>query len=256
MTKKSAKRTIVGSPLTPALLNELGGLPDKAPPVSKTYRIWTCHGFRESGNHDVGFVTIWGGLSSTGKLDGIGIKQEIVQTDGRVFIVDANIKCLDNRLASPFQWRLHTWFIKPGGGTELDNTETGTIDGNVMRIKTLGRTLTRKVFSQLACDWCLFEVVRGLAFDGKSTLEFDLLEGLTVLKRDHRLSYRGAFSMKIGYEKVTLHRFDQLGSGILPCEYWLDGNHKLLAVTSMNKAYILDEHIEPRDMVEELRKSQ
>ena len=253
--KQTRKRTIVGSPLTPALLNELGGLPDKAPPVSNTYRIWTCHGYRESGNNDVGFITMWGGLSSEGKLDGMGIKQEIVQSDGRVFLVEAHIKCLDDRLASPFQWDLHTWFIKPGGGTELDNSETGTIDGNVMRNKTLGRTLTRKVFSQLACDWCLFEVVRGLDYNDKSTLEFDLLEGLTVLKRDHRLSYRGAFPMKLGHVKLTLHRFDQLGSGILPCEYWLDGNHKLLAVTSMNKAYILDEHIEPRDMVEELRKS-
>ncbi|GAI82934.1 unnamed protein product, partial [marine sediment metagenome] len=43
---------------------------------------------------------------------------------------------------------------------------------------------------------------------------------------------------------ISLHRFDQLGRGILPCEYWLDDRHRLLMVTSMNKAYILDDHAE------------
>ncbi len=66
MAKKS-RRTIVGSPLTPTLLDELGALRD-FPPSSEdfkpdgnwvnTYRIWTCHGYRESGNQNVGFIRI------------------------------------------------------------------------------------------------------------------------------------------------------------------------------------------------------
>ena len=67
MAKRKASRTIVGSPLTPGLLGELdalGKLPstpgDFKPDgnwVNK-YRIWTCHGYRESGNQDVGFVRL------------------------------------------------------------------------------------------------------------------------------------------------------------------------------------------------------
>ena len=34
--------------------------------------------------------------------------------------------------------------------------------------------------------------------------------------------------------------FAQFGTGILPYEYWLDNRHRLLAVISMNKAYVLD----------------
>ena len=39
---------------------------------------------------------------------------------------------------------------------------------------------------------------------------------------------------------------DQIGPGVLPTEYWLDENHRLLVVTSLNKAYILDDTIAPR----------
>ena len=56
---------------------------------------------------------------------------------------------------------------------------------------------------------------------------------------------------------TRLFHFVQLGPGILPTEFWLDMSHRLLIVTSMNKAYILDEQAEKiftRD-VERARKS-
>ena len=43
---------------------------------------------------------------------------------------------------------------------------------------------------------------------------------------------------------ARLFRFAQLGTGILPTEYWLDMSHRLQLVTSMNKAYILDDQAE------------
>ena len=68
MAKKKAKRTAVGRPLTPRMLRqELGGLDELAstpedfkPDGSwiNTYRIWTCHGYIESGNQSVGFLRI------------------------------------------------------------------------------------------------------------------------------------------------------------------------------------------------------
>jgi hypothetical protein len=84
-----------------------------------------------------------------------------------------------------------------------------------------------------------------------------MLEGLSVLKENQRLSYRGFYQMKIGNKNIPLHCFVQLGSGILPCEYWLDDHHRLLVVTSMNKAYIFDKQAETitRQKVEEERKS-
>ena len=70
------KRTIVGSPLTPEMLFKLGAttgfLPDEKPfnPAEEwtnRYRIWTCHGYRESGNVDVGFLQIQRKATGTDK---------------------------------------------------------------------------------------------------------------------------------------------------------------------------------------------
>jgi hypothetical protein len=82
-----------------------------------------------------------------------------------------------------------------------------------------------------------------------------MLEGLSLVKKQQRLIYRGEYTMKMGSKKLSLHRFDQIGEGILPYEYWLDDKHRLLVVTSMNKAYILDEKAEKtiRQRTEQLR---
>jgi hypothetical protein len=93
-------------------------------------------------------------------------------------------------------------------------------------------------------DWCLFEAVQRLPFDQQLSLSFDLLEGMSLKKSKHRLSYYGVQSININTKDVSLHRFIQFGSGILPTDYWLDSSHRLLIVTSMNKAYILDDQAE------------
>jgi hypothetical protein len=67
---------------------------------------------------------------------------------------------------------------------------------------------------------------------------------MSLKKQDHRLSYRGVTPLKMDQTDKPLHCFVQTGSGILPYEYWLDNRHRLLAVISMNKAYILDDKAE------------
>ncbi len=211
-----------------------------------TYRIWTCHGYRESGNQNVGFVRISRAGDKRKKSFTLKIHQEIAETDGMLNIIEARIRCLNNRLASPVQWHLSSRFIeedkKPVGvvGTE----EKARIGGNVMRVEKGGRTFKRKVSTQLVCDWCLFEALQRITFEKASSLVFDILEGLSLLKKGHRLSYRGVYPTKIGGENMHLHCFVQLGSGILPCEYWLDDRHRLLTAITMNKAYVLDDQAE------------
>jgi hypothetical protein len=229
------KRTIVGSPLTPTLLKELGGI-DRLPTTPadfkpdgnwvNTYRIWTCHGYRESGNQDAGSLRIKRSSESNGTFS-LNIHQEIVQTDGITNIIDGTIRCRNNLLASPTQWRLSSRF-------------TGTDGKNIPGLSSADNCSKAEHMDSTTGDWCLFEAVQRLAFDKQSSLSFDLLEGMSLSKSKHRLFYRGTYAMKTDSGDVPLHCFVQLGSGILPCEYWLDARHRLLAVTSMNKAYILD----------------
>ena len=246
------KRTIVGSPLTPAMLDELGALSD-FPTSSEdfkpdgnwvnTYRIWTCHGYRESGNDNVGFLRIKRLINSQRSLT-LEIHQEVLQTDAFVNIIEATIECRNNQLASPIQWKVSSRFRGADGKyiPELSSNDNG---------------VAAKKLDKSTGDWCLFEAVQRLKISKETVLTFDMLEGLSLLKKDQRLSYRGLYPTKIGDKKIPLHRFVQLGSGILPCEYWLDDHHRLLVVTSMNKAYILDEQAEKitRQMVEKEQKS-
>ncbi len=229
-------RTIVGENLTPTVLRELGAV-DEFPRTptgfqpdgnwANNYRIWTCHGYRESGNENAGSLRITRRVDSE-KTFVLEVRQEIVQTDGPTNVVEGAIKCRNNQLASPVEWRLSSRFEGPDGkiisglGSRNHGVATESVTGT-------------------AGDWCLFEAVQRLAFDKKSSLSFDLLEGMSLSKLGHRLFYRRTYPMKTGARSVPLHCFGQLGSGILPYEYWLDDRHRLLAVISMNKAYILDQ---------------
>ncbi len=249
---KKKQRTIVGSPLTPTLMEELGAL-NNYPPSSEdfkpdgnwvnTYRIWTCHGYRKSGNQNVGFLRIKRLINSQSSLT-LKVHQEVLQADAFVNIIEATIDCRNNQLASPIQWKVSSRFRGANGKfiSELSSNDNDVADERLDR--STG-------------DWCLFEAVQRLKTSKKTILAFDMLEGLILLKKDQRLFYRGLHPTRIGGENRPLHCFVQLGSGILPCEYWLDDHHRLLVVISMNKAYILDEQAEKitRRLVENERKS-
>ncbi|MHC4533847.1 MAG: hypothetical protein ACYS6K_07840 [Planctomycetota bacterium] len=251
MAKKS-KRTIVGSPLTPTLLDGLSAISD-FPPSSEnfkpdgnwvnTYRIWTCHGYNESGNENVGLLRIKRLIDSDNSIV-LKVHQEVLQTDALVNIVEATIECRDNQLTSPIQWRVSSRFIDAEGKyiSQLSSNDNGSAG-----VRS----------SRNTCDWCLFEAVQRLKFNRQTSLHFNLLEGLSLLKKDQRLSYHELFPTKIGRENIPLHCFVQIGNGILPCEYWLNDQHRLLVVTSMNKAYIFDEQAETitKQIIEEARKS-
>ncbi len=266
--KQTPKRTIVGSPLTPELLKELGAVdefpqsPGQFDPQGNfmnTYRIWTCHGFRETGNQNVGFLRI---ERLAGKSDAtytLKIHQGVAEANGMLNDIEVNMICLNNQLSSPVKWNLSSRFIDPDGKviSELGTSEEVEVSENTLTVGIGRRTFTRKVTGKYTGDWCLFEAVQRLKFSKASSLSFDMLEGLSLLKQDQRLSYSGAYPMKMSGKNVSLHRFDRLGDGILPYEYWLDNNHRLMAVTSMNKAYILDDQAEKtiKQRIEQLRKS-
>ena len=237
MAKK--KRTIVGSPLTPSMLVELDAITKLSPasgdfnPAGNwihSYRIWTCHGYRESGNENVGFLRIER-IGNSDETFVLNVYQEVVQTDAIIHSIDGTIKCRNNPLASPVKWRLKSEFIGADGEhiPELLSSDIGR---------------AAKGPQSTTGDWCLFEAIQRLAYDKENSLSFDLLEGMSLKKSGHHLSYRGVTQLKMDGIDMPLHCFVQLGSGILPYEYWLDERHRLLAVTSMNKAYILDDQAE------------
>jgi len=251
MAKKKAARTIVAEPLTPALLEELGAVrkfhstprdfkPDRS--WANTYRIWTCHGYRESGNEDVGLLRIERTAGASKETFTLRAMQKVVQTDGISHTIDAVAECLNDQLASPRQWCLSSRFYKADADpqTGLFTYEHAVVKGNTVNIETGGRKLTRRLSNPATSDWSLFEAVQRLSFDPAVDLSFDLLEGLSIPKQSQRLKYRQTQTFEFGQERIKLHAFTHIGRGILPTEYYLDESHRLQFVCSMNKAYILD----------------
>jgi len=254
------RRTIVGSPLTPTLLKELGvfdELPaaqrDFAPDGtwSHTYRVWACHGYRETGNRDVGFLRIERAPDRAGKTFTLKVDQQIVHAEGAANSIHADIECLNDRLGSPVRWHLSSRFVGTEGEPRpvLRVEERARIEGDTIEVTTNGRTFKRQGSSRLTADWCLFEALQRLPFEKESHPVFDLLEGLSVLRTGHRLSYRG--TVKLPPEgDIMLHGFHRLGHGALPYEYWLDERHRLVMVVSLSRAYVLDKEAEQATALE------
>ncbi len=246
------KRTRIGSPLTPAILEELNVL-GKLPPTPKdfdpaadwtnTYRIWGCHGYRKSGNYNVGFLKIQRIAGKSDQPSTLKIHQQIVHDEAMLNIIDAEVKFANDQLASPIQWQISSSFIDADKNQmpTLATEEKVQLKDNVMLVNIAGKTFKRKLPAPATSDWSLLEVLQRLPFE-KKTLSFNMLEGLSVLKQNQQLSYRGTYPLKTAQKEFTLQWFQHLGDGILPYEYFLDENHRLLIAISLDKAYILDDN--------------
>ena len=253
MAKKKSKRSRapVGRPLTPRVLMELGAI-RRLPPAPKdfrpdgqwtgTYRIWTCHGYGKSGNEDFGVLRIARSVGR-GQTATLKVDRTLVTTGPLRHVTQAKIVCGPGPLGSPVAWEVVNRVIGPDGKVrnELGRVAKARIRNGLIEITTGGRTFSRPGSTRLVSDWGLFDAVQRLPLDARSVLEFDVLEGLDLLKKDHRLSYAGADTRP---GAPTLHRFCQIGPGVLPYEYWLDEAHRLLVVVTGSRAYILDDPAE------------
>jgi len=250
-----ASRTIVGSPLTPTFLADLGAVADRwASPGSldspsrwmQTYRIWTCHGYRETGNQDVGFLRVRKETSLAEGTFRLRVEQVVVETDALLSRIEADIICREDELASPVKWRLSSRFFGPDNEelSDLGIAETVSVQADTLVAETPTGTRRRQIPVLLTSDWSLFEAVQRLDVGQARKWEVNLLEGLSILKPGQQISYRGLCQEKLGAETMPLHCFQQSGHGVLPTEFWLNRDHRLLAVVSMNKAYILDDQAE------------
>ena len=246
------KRTIVGYPLVPDLLgdmNLLQGFPETPADFdpngqwTNTYRIMTCHGYREDGNEDIGLLR----LSKSPDTDDtfrLQVDREIVNDEHRLHKYAAEIICRKDLSASPVSWRLSNQFTAPNQSDPRTLEETGKANGTTAEITINNRTRIASGVNPITADWCLFEAVQRLPFKSSTSLVVDILEGLSVRKYNQRLSYRGLYTR--ADNRPSLQWFHQIGHGVLPYEYWLDDRHRLQMVTTGARTYILSDDAEGR----------
>ncbi len=258
MAQQNRARTIVGRPMTPDLLVLTGGLnsfpetPVEFDPGGawvNRYRIHTCHGYFEDANKDVGVLRLERIPEPGGEEFTLRIRQRIVNDDGRTHIMEALARCKEDELASPAEWRLMNWFEDLRGTkmAEMEREESGRVEANAATIihGKNEQTLRRGGARPLTSDWSLFAAVQRLSFGEVKAPVFDLLEGMSLLREEHRLGYRGLYRIE-ARKRPPMHWYQQIGRGTLPYEYWLDDRHRLLAVATHARAYILDDDPDER----------
>lgn len=250
MAKKKARSSPVRHPLTPEIMTEIGGLTAAPPPAgdfrpdgnwTAWYRIWTCYGHRNRSNVTAGALGITR-RPGAGGAQRLTVRQVLRNSQGKLHTLRAEADCRGDALGSPTSWTLTSEF---GGAhmadlPEMKSTAAGRIRDGVWETSAGGSPRKTKLPSPATGDWCLFEAVQRMPFRAGGSLTFAVLEGLSVLKADHRLWYRGRQDVTWGPERLRLHRFDQVGRGVYPYEYWLDEAHRLLLVTTGPRSYILD----------------
>ena len=241
--------------MTPELMTRIGGLTEFPPTPENyrpagdwvnTYRIHTCHGYFEDGNKDQGVLRIERVAGPSDDAFTLKFRHRIVNDEGRTNVVEAEARCRNNLLASLIEWRLTSEFVDLDGNpmAGLGSEEEGRVTGTSVAIKLGTQTLEHSTPRPVTADWCLFEAVQRMAFEQGTSPAFDFVEGLRLIREEHRLSYRGLYTMKRKGLPASMHWFHQIGYGVLPYEYWLDEKRRLLAVATHARAYVLDDGAE------------
>lgn len=228
----AAGRSAVGEHLRPGLLWEMAAfdeLPapdpnfDPAGAWEQTWRIWTCYGYLLRSNQTLGTLRI---TREPGDPLKLSVEQVTLSAEGQRRMQTAQIVCAPNTLASPLSWTYASSFLAPGGEEIADLSLTRTVD-----VPPEG---------PVTADWCLFDAVQRLPFSPEATQRFDLLEGLSLLKRGHEIRYDGPHEVRIGAQTRTLHRFVQTGHGVLPCDWWVGKDHRVVLMVTSCRVYVLD----------------
>ena len=213
---------ILGRPLDPQLLRKIGVLKDFPPPPSgfrpdgewsQSYRILGCHGYVDTGNATLGFLKI---SRIPGDPFQLQIRQRMLHTNSQESL-EVDMTCRTNQIASPLNWRLTSRCFDENGNP-IDKLGTNHQGSNKS--------------ASVTSDFSLMEALQRLPFAPPKSSAFDLLEGMTLLRPAHRLYFDGE------------RRFHHTGPGLLPYEYWLDDNHRLLLAVTCWRAYILDDAAE------------
>ena len=252
MAQKQSARTIVGEPLSPAVLARLGAfeeLPETPPDFdpagswANKYLVFVCRGYVERGNEGVGVLRLERTPDETGSGFVLTVRQRMVMDPGHVHEIEVLARCRADRLATPVTWRLLSRFLDPRGReiSGLAGEERGELQDGKIAVTRGGSERIRPLPGPVTSDWGLMEAVQRFAAGSGSPGAFAMLQSFTTLRAGQRI-------VAVREERVgepingPLLRITQIGRGTLPYDYWLFPRERRLAIlTTGPRAYILND---------------
>lgn len=249
----------IGYPISPELLETLGALkgiplPHKDfDPVSNwklKYGIWVCRGYFNRGNEFLGALDLEREKNADLGTHLLKVKKTYVCSEGFTHIMKAEIECSSEIPSQPLEWAFSNKQIDPEGRemTEVGYNESGWRKNDIVAIKKGRKTYEYNTPGVVTGDWNVFEFIQRIPFTKDSKVGFNMIERLDLPKNEQTLRYRSPETWMIGDREWTLHRFSQIGQGILPFDFWLDDFHRLLIASTFSIAYILDEQADEKYM--------
>jgi len=147
-----------------------------------------------------------------------------VQWQGEAIRLQMQTTCKDDPYFTPVK------IISAGEGEEVASFEA-KIAGGKMRVTGEAGEFEREIPEHTVTDFVLFEIVRRLPFRPGTVLQFHSLEASELnLKKNHKITYLGREELELAGKKTSLHRFEQTGEGIGPCQFWVDDEHELIRI--------------------------
>lgn len=254
MAKRRKDDVTRTQPLSLEALHEYGALKELDIPAGPfdaggqwqhTYQIWLVG---TAGRRLAGFLRVERQDTADRKSIALHVETLVMEAARTVHVTKARLTCFEDALTTPFGWELDS-VVLDAGGKSIDDTrlvEKARVSGGKIELAAGGRTLTREVPPRFTSNWSLFDAIQRLPGRKTEPLEFALLEDLDLLKKGQKLSYWKTAEAQIGGKPIRLIGYQQIGRGILPYQYWVDDQHRLLIAISGVRAYLFDNSAQER----------
>jgi len=156
--------------------------------------------------------------------------------------VSATLHTRDGALATPLRWSFEACLLdasgKPIAHTKIARTAVAKGTAIVVSGPPAERTL--EVPGTFTVNWALFDAVQRLPRERTTTHSFTLIDHFDEVKLGHTLAWRGTVEPAIGTRTLRLHGYDQVGQGVVPWVYWVDGSGRLVCAVAGLEAYLLE----------------
>lgn len=172
----------------------------------------------------------------------LSLVQTTQQNDKTDYVIRARIEVDGNPLATPRRWEWSSAIHTPQGEVVdlTSSTGSGELAGDKLILRTNGHERVLAVTGPVTANWCLFDGLQRMAFDAKELPSFSMLEELSLLKGRQQLGIGETAEVTLPSGTVRMRSITQTGPGLLPYDYWLDDQHRLLLAIGGLRAFIHD----------------
>jgi len=238
-----------GRPLTPEILEAIGIVTEcrpagDEPANSGVFEFWTTTS-RRGVFYEQGRLELTIGASRVAGRRSLQVRElrrGADQHEQREHWIEAEIECRTDEYWSPGAWSYASWMHDPANRIlpETVLRESVIREGRTLRRQVAGGEERERLAGRgpLTSHWSLWEAVRHLPRKRGLALSFDCLEHLRKLKTGHCIRFVDTRKTTLAGRAIRLHRFLQTGCGILPTEYFVDDDERLLLVIDANRVAV------------------